>query len=113
MTTSTHDDEAPKPKAKSKPKPAPAPEPEEKLTPWQWALETGNYLRGRGGKGRKRVSPLHNGTAILHGWIQHEYDTNEAIRLTKEQYLGAIKALEKGYEPYWPAVSPYCKHFNK
>lgn len=52
----------------------------------------------------------HESAAMEHGWAQHAHHTGEPIKLTREDYEAALKAVtpEKGNPvPHAAALSPH------
>jgi len=83
-------------------------------TPIQWAMALGQFTVGPKPRREKQPSWQHNVAAVVHGWAQHEHDAQKPIELTKDAYLGAIRAVEKQLgdgtlRPHGPALSPHCK----
>lgn len=68
-------------------------------TPREWALATGNGPKPQGrnqwsgpGFSRPMGSVEHEVAAVLHGWREHEHETGEAPKMSKDDYLAALKA---------------------
>ena len=83
-------------------------------TPIQWAMALGQFTVGPKPRREKQPSWQHNVAAVVHGWAQHEHDAQKPIELTKDAYLGAIRAVEKQLgdgtlRPCDAALSPFCK----
>jgi hypothetical protein len=52
----------------------------------------------------------HGAAAALHGWALHEHHAGAAMQLTREAYLGAIRAAsaaDNNYAPHPAALSPF------
>jgi hypothetical protein len=79
--------------------PAPAAAGQDKRSPRDWALATGNGpkldLRNRWsgpGMSSPRGSVEHEVAAVLHGWREHEHETNEPLLMTEADYRAALAA---------------------
>jgi len=84
----------------------------ETKTPDEWAFATGQFTMGPKPRRVKQLSWQHNVAAVVHGWALHEREAQKPIELTKDDYLSAIRAIEKqmtdgSVAPYGGAVSPY------
>lgn len=83
-------------------------------TPTEWAMATGQFTLGPKPRRVKQLSWQHNVAAVVHGWVQHEHHAQRPIALTKDDYMAAIRAIEKQMSdgsimPHDGALSPYMK----
>jgi len=76
--------------------------PDGRATPEEWAKELGRTVAIRITRRVGRITkvgfehkpdPIHAAAATLHGWGAHAFHANTPIRLTREEYEGAIKAV--------------------
>ncbi len=98
---------------------------EELLSPENHAKATKNVVLVRvpvafKGQRQNRVqfSASHAAAAVMHGWGRYDLNNNpeawghlhhagEPLKLTRQDYLAALKAAESGDVPHAAAVSPY------
>ena len=80
-----------------------------KRTPAEWAAQC--FPAGTRGMPHPKLWQ-HKAAAALHGWGDHEHHAGEPIKLTGEEYYGALVAASEpatdgNYLAHLPACSPH------